>query len=156
AFTDSGRAVALFENDPPANSKGSPSETELEIGRKALLRVLRVAKPDPKYDCHGWVFTGGQFWGMSTSVDDILTANVYARVLEPRLGDLVVFRDRPDGTVMHSGIVQSVTGPDVLVESKWGNLGRYLHAPADQPFGKSWTFYRSPRAGHQLRISPSP
>jgi hypothetical protein len=41
-------------------------------------------------------------------------------------------------------------GQPVLVESKWGNLGVFLH-PADKtPYGTEFTFYRSARSGHLL------
>jgi len=38
------------------------------------------------------------------------------------------------------------------VESKWGPLGRYLHPPECQPWGGHFSYYRSSRDGHQLRI----
>src|SRR5207248_516297 len=40
----------------------------------------------------------------------------------------------------------------VLVESKWGQLGRYIHTCADHIYGdNTCTYYRSSRTGHVLR-----
>jgi len=156
AFTDRGRTIPLGEVDWDETQTPALMETERGLGQKFPMRLLRTADPDPKSDCHGWVFTGGRHWVMSFSVDDILADNDYQRVDTPQPGDLIIYRDRPDGTVQHSGIVRSANGADIVVESKWGNLGRYLHAPADQPFGKAWIYYRSPRAGHELNMSSDP
>jgi hypothetical protein len=38
----------------------------------------------------------------------------------------------------------------MLVEGKWGHLGRYLHRPEDYPYNTSWTYHRSRRGGHLL------
>ena len=38
------------------------------------------------------------------------------------------------------------------IESKWGNVGRFMHPVAEQPYGETWSFYRSPRRGHLIRL----
>ena len=40
----------------------------------------------------------------------------------------------------------------VLIESKWGFLGRFLHEPKNQCYSQDFAYYRSPRQGHLLRI----
>jgi hypothetical protein len=83
----------------------------------------------------------------------LLEHNAYSIVTLPRVGDVVVYRDPTNDQVVHTGLVR-VAGADglVLVESKWGWMGRYLHAPLDQPYGGEYVFYRSSRpGGHQLR-----
>jgi len=56
--------------------------------------------------------------------------------------------------VIHTGLVRFVDDDGViLIESKWGPLGVYLHPPEAQPWGHDFTFYRSPRPGHLLRLT---
>jgi hypothetical protein len=115
-----------------------------DLNRKSIVR----SGPDPSHNCHGWVFTGGQFW-VAGVVDDILADNEYRLVSTPAVGDLAVYRGAR-GEVVHSGIVRSAEGC-TLVESKWGPMSRFIHRPEDQPFGGACTFYRSDRHGHLLR-----
>ena len=68
---------------------------------------------------------------------------------------VAIYRDAA-GTISHSGLVRSAPrGGPVLIESKWGRLGRYVHQPADIPLLYSeYTYYRSKRVGHVLRGLP--
>jgi hypothetical protein len=118
-----------------------------ELSRKVIAR----SEPDPSYNCHGWVFSGGQYW-VAGAVDYILADNDYRMVSTPAVGDLAVYRGSAD-EVLHTGIVRCVEGC-ILVESKWGPMSRFIHRPEDQPFGGACTFYRSPRSGHLLRGLP--
>jgi hypothetical protein len=63
-----------------------------------------------------------------------------------------VFRDA-GGQIVHSGLVRAATDEGlILIESKWGKLGRFLHMPTDHCYRNSTcTYYRSGRAGHWLR-----
>src|SRR5207302_9873112 len=99
---------------------------------------------------HGWVFTGGRYWVAGDAVDPILTDNGYREVTEPRPGDLIVYRGTA-GDVVHTALVR-VAGDLVLVDGKWSNMGCYLHAPEGYVERFGWTFYRSARAGHLLRL----
>ena len=91
----------------------------------------------------------------SEDVDTILADNGYEVVGEPREGDIVIYRDGL-GHVQHTGLVRFV-GTDglVLVESKWGSLGIYLHTPKEQPYGEFFNFRRSSRPGHELHLKES-
>jgi hypothetical protein len=121
-----------------------------------LQKAIRIAGPDAACKCHGWVFTGGQFGVASEDVDAILADNGYLAVSEPRENDVVIYRDDL-GRVRHTGLVRFV-GADglVLVESKWGPLGLYLHPPQDQPYGTFFNYYHSPRPGNELRLVSGP
>jgi hypothetical protein len=115
-------------------------------------QVIRVGSPDLNSNCHGWVFTDGKFAILSREVDHILADNQYSQTSQAQPGDVIVYRDEQD-QVLHSGMVRFVSGSGlVLVESKWGPLGRYLHPPECQPWGGHFSYYRSSRGGHQLRI----
>jgi hypothetical protein len=100
-------------------------------------------------NCHGYVFTAGHYWVGGAQVDLILEDNGYHAVSAVRPDDVAVYRDG-DGKVMHSGIVRGV-GSDgvILVESKWGQGGRFIHRHDRSPYqGTDCAFYRSPRQGH--------
>lgn len=109
-------------------------------------------------NCHGYVFTGGRFWVHGGQVPRILEDNGYAPISVPMAGDLAVYRNSL-GVVVHTGVVRGLADDGViLVESKWGNIGRFLH-PHDRHIYtevESCTFYRSPRDGHLLHgLNPS-
>jgi hypothetical protein len=151
--TDTGRRLPVFQYQP--------SEALAEMEHFTLAderfdhKVIRLTEPTGDANCHGWAFTGGKFAIRGTEVPTILADNGYGVVTEPQPGDLAIYTGL-DGEVTHTGIVQSINSSTglVLIESKWGALGVYLHAPEAQPFGSEYTFYRSARPGHQLDIVP--
>lgn len=152
ARTDRGRRVPLYGAVLPEGAAAARLEDEVVQGWGPSLRLIRTGPPDWAADCHGWTFTGGRWWVAGHDVEHILQDNGYRLVDAPRPGDVLVCRDEV-GLPMHTGVVFAV-GDDgrVLVESKWAWLGRYLHAPQDQPYGQRLTYYRSDRAGHHLVI----
>lgn len=151
ALTDRGRSIRLFECTEPRFAK--PNSDELP---RFLKRRIVSGSSDPRANCHGWVFTGGRYFVDGRDVDAILSNNCYETVVEPLVDDLVVWRDS-DQLPVHTGIVKA-TGLEgfVLVESKWGHMGRYLHEPQTAAYPENFSFYRSPRTGHRLRLLPAP
>jgi hypothetical protein len=120
-----------------------------------LGQVLQTAPADHGYDCHGWVFGGGTCLLAAEDVPLILADNGYHQVTDPQPSDFVLYRD-DQAKVCHSGVVRLADDSGlILVESKWGWMGRYLHRPEAQPYGTHWTYYRSARAGHVLHDLPS-
>jgi hypothetical protein len=117
-------------------------------------QIIRIAEPSADCNCHGWVYTGGRYAIQGRYIDELLADNGYVEVAEPRAQDLVIYRGM-DNAVEHTGLVRHI-GPDgmILVESKWGPLGVYLHPLKSQPYGVSHRFYRSPRVGHVVAIVP--
>lgn len=150
AVTDMGRDIGLFHYGS-VHSLESLEEAVIELAG-FTYEVIRIKGPSDDSNCHGWVFTGGQFCVASEQVDSILADNGYQPVEQPQGGDLVIYRDA-SGLPAHSALVRFV-GEDgrVLVESKWGPLGVFLHSPETQPFSNQFNFWRSPRLGHQLHI----
>jgi hypothetical protein len=69
----------------------------------------------------------------------------------PRPGDVIVYRNSLR-TILHSGVVRLVDGDQILVESKWGTFGRFLHNPIDQPYSDRWSFYHGPHEDRTVRI----
>jgi hypothetical protein len=93
------------------------------------------------------VFAGGRYWIGPEDVEAILADNGYRTVSDPRPGDLAIYRE---GTaIAHTGIVRT-GGPGVplLIESKWGWMGVFLHRPEDTCYGQQITFYRGARDTH--------
>ena len=63
AVTDSGRKIELFQFD---ETESPQTLADLLVEQEALLqKVIRIAGPDAACNCHGWVFTGGQY-GVAT------------------------------------------------------------------------------------------
>jgi hypothetical protein len=152
AATDRGTNIVLKESLGASDEHDEElSGAEERILRKAHLekQVIRRAGVDDQSNCHGWVFTGGRFVLLAADVELILKENGYQDYPIPQPGDLVVYRQ--GGRIAHTGIVRYVSeGQPVLVESKWGELGVFLHPTDKTPYGTQCTFHRSARAGHLL------
>jgi peptidoglycan/LPS O-acetylase OafA/YrhL len=150
AVTDLGREIELFHYDE-VQTPEALEESLLEAER-FTHEVIRIEGPNATSNCHGWVFTRGVFCVSSEQVDTILADNGYLPVERAQAGDLVIYRD-DSGLPLHTGVVRLV-GDDglVLLESKWGPLGVFLHTPETQPYGSQFGFWRSPRLGHRLRF----
>jgi hypothetical protein len=151
AHTDKGREVQLMRlaHDP----KGDAEDEATYVRSLGLdFQVIRTAPGDDSYNCHGWVFVESRAWVSGESVDAILHDNGYQTVSKPGVGDVVIFRG-PDAKVSHTALVRAITDDGrVILESKWGKMGRYLH-PLDQHAytHHQASFYHVRRAGHQLR-----
>jgi hypothetical protein len=148
AVTDAGRAVTVYRLDLTQTDADS-LVTDRNVVAEWAGRLIRTAPADPACNCHGWVYAGGHYWVNEAGVEAVLADNGYRRVVEPQRGDVVAYRDEK-GTVTHSGVVRVVERGTILIESKWGPLGCYLHRPEDQPYGQRFTYYRSARKGHVL------
>jgi hypothetical protein len=151
ALTDTGRPVPLFAalNADPATAAAERDQ----LRRMDLDRhLIQTGGPDRQYNCHGWVFTGGRYWVRGAYVETVLKENGYKAVTRPAANDLAVFRNEA-GDVTHTALVRSVTAEGaVLLESKWGQLGRYLHNDTRHAYAAgTGTYYRSARPGHVLR-----
>jgi hypothetical protein len=152
AETDRGRPVGLYWV-ADANSYLTPvQEQEVQHVQIRLLRLIRSAPADERYNCYGWVFTDGTYWVYETDIPQILQDNGYREVEVPEAGDLILYRDA-EGQIAHCGLVR-VAGADglILIESKWGEMGRFIHRPEDCTYGGRWTYYHTDRPGHCLTI----
>lgn len=150
ARTDQGTKIVLKEPVSPRNGSALNEAESLVLQRTNLNdHVIRRGPAGDHSNCHGWVFTGGQFQVTGSDVAVILKENAYWEVQDPRPGDLVVYRTDED--ITHTAVVRYVAeGQPILVEGKWGNLGVYIH-PVDQSvYGTNYSIYRSPRNGHLL------
>jgi hypothetical protein len=156
AYTDRGRAITLYAAPPTDRTYEDHLTAEAAVLRQLQdpWPVLRLAPPDRAANCHGWTFGSGQFWIQGRDIDPILADNGYQAVSAPQAHDVAIFRDA-DNQVLHSGVVRGLTRDGhVLIESKWGWSGRYLHPASCSAYGTRVTFYRTDRGGNLLRIQP--
>lgn len=150
ATTDRGTRIVLKEPIAPRPESELAGSEERTLQNTHLHgHVIRRSGPADHTNCHGWVFTGGKYLLSPDDVDLIVKENGYSEAPEPLAGDLVVYRQ--NGAISHTAVVRYITeGQPVLVESKWGSMGVFLH-PADKScYGTEYTFYRSNRQGHLL------
>jgi len=153
AMTDAGEAVPLQQPDPSSFVPADAEQEQRFLADQGMnLHLMRTAAPDGRYNCHGWIFTNGRCWVRGAAVPSILRDNGYAVVSRPAPGDVAVFRNVRD-EVMHTALVRSVSEDGlILLESKWGKLGRYIHTATDHGYRNySCTYYHSSREGHVLR-----
>jgi len=152
AYTDKGRPIALFHF--ALHTSADEVEQFMQASETHQRQVIRLANANPATNCHGWVFLSGEYGLRDFEVHQILEDNGYVAVESPQEGDVAIYTR--DGKIAHSGLARR-PGPHgpILVESKWGAFGLYLHAPDKQPFGGVCTFYRSPRAGHAIHLPPA-
>jgi len=150
--TDRGRPLSLFHF--AMYSTAAEIEQFSQSTEDQQRQVIRLADADPTSNCYGWIFTGGKFGVRDSEVQMILEDNAYEVVEKPREGDLAIYTR--GNQIAHAGIVRQPdpNGP-ILVESKWGALGLYLHVPQKHPFAGECRFYRSSRPGHAITVRPA-
>jgi hypothetical protein len=152
--TDLGQTIEL---DLPVDPADLAYLEELEEASAPIQQyqhhwLIRRGPPDDNSNCHGWVFTNGKYNIAGRSVPTILEQNNYVQVKNPEIGDLVVYRNT-NGDISHTGIVRAVLGKnDVLIESKWGRMGVYLHPVEKSCYGPNFEYYRSERGTHIITM----
>jgi hypothetical protein len=151
ALTDKGRTIGLFHFKIHSTAAEIQQFIDTHEDRS---QIIRLQEPNSAANCHGWVFTGGAFGVRDPEIASILNDNGYVEVSDPREGDLAIYTS--DHRITHSGLVRMADKhAPVLVESKWGPLGVYLHTIDKQPFPGTCKFYRSSRPDHLLVMRPS-
>ncbi len=61
AVTDAGRSVQLFRWDVDDDSFEYFSALSNQRLEMLQSKIIQRAAPDYRYNCHGWVFTGGEY-----------------------------------------------------------------------------------------------
>lgn len=149
-LTDTGSPLTLYrlEASDELYSKFATA-TQERIARLAKPLIVR-AEPTRDCNCHGWVFTGGQHLIRGESVEKILVENTYHRVTQPKDDDVAIYRSST-GKILHTGLVRTVLSDGtILIESKWGLDGRFLHNPENQPYSQIIEYYRRSRETHLI------
>lgn len=150
ATTDKGRPIQLLHKSMAQEEQVVLREREAKCLQNRACNLIRIAAPDETSNCHGWTFTEGAFWVPKEEIEKILEDNGYCPVSTPTENDIIVYYDG-GGEISHSGLVRAAPdqGP-VLIESKWGGLGRYIHQPSDTPYGIHFAYFHSERTHHNL------
>jgi hypothetical protein len=166
--TDVGRDVPLFRYEaymipvggqqlsfhPGKDGRGLiqiAEERFLETTKQDASKFVRLFEANPRCNCHGWVFTGGQRGIEDAHIRMILADNGYMSVTEAREGDVAVY-ETAEG-ISHSGLVRTVSSRfGIVIESKWGPFGVYIHGSESHPFPGTCKYYRSQRSGHLVTV----
>lgn len=157
AFTDRGTELAIYAPVEPLAVKELTARERRTLDRMGYgLPGIRCSAADDHANCFGWVFSGGQHWLAGEAIDPILRDNSYRVVEQPCLGDVVIYRSTFNDAPQHAALVCYVTeGMPVLVESKWGWLGAFIHPVEASPYGTSFAYYRTMRPAHLLVLPHS-
>lgn len=150
--TKLGNPIAIFRLN--ASDQQFAEYASAQVARKSAGGDSLIVRgtPDRHYNCHGWVFTGGKHLLRGDGVECILHDHNYIRVMTAQENDLAIYRSA-GGTILHTALVRSILEDGtVLVESKWGVDGRYLHQVQDQPYSQHYEYYRSPDGSHLITV----
>lgn len=115
-------------------------------------QFIRTGPPEESYNCHGWTFARGRRALDISEVKMQLSNGQFRKVPFPESGDIVIYYD-DQGEICHSGVVKA-TGRNgfVLVESKWGSAGRFLHMLRLPKVQAQHEFYRRSIRGPRTTI----
>lgn len=151
-LTDAGNRLVLYHWSIDDKGFEEYKSWALQHVQGFIGEVIRREPPSMESDCHGWVFAAGKYVITGKQVTAILADNGYVRVTTPRPNDVVVYREA-SGQIVHTGLVRGMLNDGtVMVESKWGIDGVYLHASHAQPYSKKHEFYRSKRKRHMIQV----
>ena len=149
ALTDRNHPIPVYRLDETASES---SEEQMGVIVDILGSAIQRGPASSLSNCHGWVFLDSQFLIPGEAVQQILDDNGYETVAEPKAGDVIIYRDT-GRNIVHSGIVRGVLDDNtVIIESKWGTEGTYLHAPDHTPYSVLFDYYRSPRHDNRVKV----
>lgn len=151
AVTDQNRPIRVFRM---AEDESDPLDENEATSVNFMETTIQRGPADPAANCHGWVFLDSQFLIDGEAVQYILDDNGYELTSEPMAGDVIVYRsDNRD--IIHSGLVRGVLNDGtIIIESKWGIEGTFLHDPEGTPYSTIFEYYRSPRPDNRVKIVP--
>ncbi len=153
ALTDRKNPIKVYRLDEVELDSVSANSME-GYGVEYTGSVIQRTAADPLANCHGWVFLDGQYLISNEAVQRILDDNGYEVVEEPIAGDVIIYRDG-ERNIAHSGLVRGVLNDGtIIIESKWGSEGVFLHNPLDTPYTTTFEYYRSARPTHRVNIIP--
>ncbi|MFM9963330.1 MAG: hypothetical protein ACKV2Q_19140 [Planctomycetaceae bacterium] len=155
ALTDGNHPIKVYRLDQVESGSEEPEIPSDGYAVEFNGTVIQRGPADSLANCHGWVFLDGQYLISNEAVQQILDDNGYEVVNEPISGDVIIYRDY-DRNIVHSGVVRGVLNDGtILIESKWGTEGVFLHNPLDTPYSTLFEYYRSPRPTHRVKIVPT-
>ena len=151
ALTDRNRPIRVYRL---AEESPEPLTEDEAASVNFMETTIQRGPADRAANCHGWVFLDAQYLIPGEAVQEILDDNGYELTHEPKAGDVIVYRD-DNRAIMHSGLVRGVLNDGtVIIESKWGVEGTFLHDPEGTPYSTLFEYYRSPRPDHRVKVVP--
>lgn len=154
ALTDRNHPIKVYRLDQNATDSEDVEYPENGYSIEFSGNVIQRAPAGPLANCHGWVFLDAQYLISGEAVQRILDDNGYEVVQEALAGDVIVYRDT-DQNIVHTGVVRGVLDDGtIIIESKWGTEGVFLHNPLETPYLSNFEYYRSPRPTHRVNIVP--
>lgn len=152
--------VAMTDRNRPIRVYRMAEEGTHPLGENEAFVVnfmestIQRGRADPAANCHGWVFLDSQFLIPGEAVQQILDDNGYELVEEPKAGDVIVYRTE-NREIVHTGLVRGVLNDGtVIIESKWGIEGTFLHDPEGTPYSTNFEYFRSSRPDNRVKIVP--
>jgi hypothetical protein len=121
--------------DSPEMRRGAANTLKVEHGN------AKLRSSSSTYNCVGHLFASRRTWVESDHLPAILERDGYSRVDDPSklcVGDIVVY-ENAHGEITHVGQVVEMQpnlldgGRKVIILSKWGVYGEYLHELLDVP-----------------------
>ncbi len=154
ALTDGNHPIKVYRLDQDALDSTDDESPWESLSVEYNGNMIQRAPAGLLANCHGWVFLDGQYLISGDAVQRILDDNAYEVVDEAMAGDVIIYRDN-NRNIVHSGLVRGVLDDGtVIIESKWGIEGVFLHNPLDTPYSVLFAYYRSPRPTHRVKIVP--
>jgi len=153
AKTDRGRRIHVMRPNADELQEKELASVELRWLQQSAYwdKVIHLKGPTTTTNCHGWLFAEGRYIVPGSEVEGILTDHSYIVVDVPKIDDLVIYRDKKSGDVIHSSVVTGILKDGtILVEGKWGVLGVFLHPVMNSVYGKNFNYYRTPRSTHTI------
>ena len=98
-------------------------------------RFMIAEAATARFNCIGKVFGAKTMWIDPSEAQRILKDDGYEPVRgKARIGDVVIYW--LEGVIVHAGFVNAVSrdGDVLVVQSKWGDLADFLHAPDSVPW----------------------
>lgn len=152
AMTDRNRPIRVYRM---AEDGIDPVNGNEALNVDFMESTIQRGPADPAANCHGWVFLDSQFLIPGEAVQQILDDNGYELTEEPRAGDVIVYRNA-DREIVHSGLVRGVLNDGtIIIESKWGIEGTFLHDPDGTPYSTLYEYHRSPRPDNRVKLVPA-
>lgn len=154
ALTDRNHPIKVYRLDQNATDSVDVEDPENGYSVEFSGTVIQRAPAGSLANCHGWVFLDAHYLISGEAVQRILDDNGYEVVQEALAGDVIVYRDS-EQNIVHTGVIRGVLDDGtIIIESKWGTEGVFLHGPLDTPYLSNFEYYRSPRPTHRVNIVP--
>lgn len=150
AFSGAGALGICLNFEPKFATASEAVQDLLQWEAESLLKdphyaqqFIRTGPAELIYNCHGWTFAEGKRALTDGEAQRQLRSGKYMKVPWPIAGDIIIYYDQ-HGNMCHSGIVKA-TGKQgfVLIESKWGGAGRFLHVKELPKVHATYAYFRA-------------